>query len=107
MFARKVSITLKSNKLNEFNTIFENEVIPLLRKQPGFSDELAICSEDGTHITAISLWDNKENADKYGTAVYPRALKTIEKLFEGTPTVRNCTVIRAMSHKQVPMPVVA
>jgi len=40
MFARNVSIRLKSNILREFQQTFEKEVLPLLRKQPGFRDEI-------------------------------------------------------------------
>jgi len=36
MFARNVSIHLKSNMLSDYTRTFEKEVLPLLRKQKGF-----------------------------------------------------------------------
>jgi hypothetical protein len=36
------------------------DVLPLLRKQNGFKDEIAFSGPGGTDITAISLWDNKQ-----------------------------------------------
>jgi hypothetical protein len=36
MFARFVSMRLKSGNLTEFNRILEKEVIPLLQRQKGF-----------------------------------------------------------------------
>ena len=36
MFARNVSIHLKSNMLSEYGHVFESQILPLLRKQKGF-----------------------------------------------------------------------
>ena len=40
MFARNVSIHLKSNMLSDYTRTFEKDVLPLLRKQNGFKDEI-------------------------------------------------------------------
>jgi hypothetical protein len=42
MFARNVSIHLKSNTLSDYTRTFDKETLPLLRKQKGFKDEI-IC----------------------------------------------------------------
>jgi hypothetical protein len=90
MFARGVYIRLKPNSIAEFNGILENEVLPLLRKQKGFRDELALVAPNGSEVVAISLWDQKENADAYGREAYPEVLKTlgkvVDELLKFTPT---------------------
>ena len=60
MFARNVSIHLKSNMLSDYTRTFEKDILPLLRKQKGFKDEITFSSPGGIDVTAISLWDNKE-----------------------------------------------
>ena len=40
MFARHVSMQLKPNTRAEFNQTIENEILPLLKKQHGFQDEI-------------------------------------------------------------------
>ena len=40
MFTRHVTMKLKADSAAEFNRIIENEVLPLLRKQKGFRDEI-------------------------------------------------------------------
>ena len=40
MFTRHVTMKLKANSAAEFTRIIENEIIPLLRKQKGFRDEV-------------------------------------------------------------------
>ena len=42
MFARNVSIHLKSNMLSDYTRTFENDILPLLHKQKGFKDEITL-----------------------------------------------------------------
>jgi heme-degrading monooxygenase HmoA len=107
MFARNVSIKLKPNTLNDFSQAFEKEVVPMLRKQAGFRDEIALASDDGIQVTTISLWDSKDRADAYNTGSYPAVLKSVEKFLDGPPTVRVSNVINSTSHKLTAAAVVA
>jgi heme-degrading monooxygenase HmoA len=98
MFARHVSIRLKSNNTAEFTRTLENEVIPLLRKQRGFRDEITFVTPGGSDVIGISLWDTKENADAYNRGSYPEVLKTLTKVIEGTPQVRTFEVSNSTFH---------
>ena len=93
MFARNVSVRLKPNTLAEFTKIFENEILPTLKKQPGFRDELAFTGESGNHVVAISLWDTKEQADAYEMSTYPTLLKALNNVLDGPPKVRPQNVL--------------
>jgi hypothetical protein len=44
MYARNVSLKLKANSAPEFARLIEKEIIPLLRKQKGFQDEISFVS---------------------------------------------------------------
>jgi len=46
MFARKVSMHLKPDGVAEFTRKLEKDVIPLLRKQNGFQDEITFVATD-------------------------------------------------------------
>ena len=50
-------------------------------------------------MTAISLWDSKEQAEVYDKAEYPKVLKSLEKFVEGAPQVHVGTVINSTLHK--------
>ncbi|HXB20931.1 MAG TPA: hypothetical protein VNV88_06090 [Candidatus Solibacter sp.] len=106
MFARNVSIRLKPNTLNDFTQTFENEVLPILRKQAGFRDEIVLAGDD-TYVTAISLWDSKEQAETYNTNAYPAVLKAMDKFLEGQPKVRVSSVIHSTFHRVTPVGVAA
>ena len=99
MFARNVSIRLKPNSVAEFTRLTENESIPTLRKQKGFRDQIAFVVPGGTEAVAISLWDNKENAEAYDRDGYPGVLKALGKVVEGTPQVRTYEVSNSTFHK--------
>jgi hypothetical protein len=99
MFARNVSIHLKPNMLSDYSRAFDKDVLPLLRKQKGFKDEITFSSPGGTDVTAISLWDNKANAEAYNTNAYPEVLKTLARFIEGTPKVQTGEVVNSTFHK--------
>ncbi len=99
MFARNVSMRLKPNSVGEFTRTFENEILPLLRKQKGFQDELTLVAQGGTEAVGISLWDEKENAETYARGTYPQVLTTLAKVIEGTPRVQPYEVSNSTFHK--------
>ena len=99
MFARNVSARLKPNSITQFTETFEKEIVPMLRKQPGFRDELTLASDDGLHVTAISIWETKEQAEAYNTAGYPEVLKTLDKVLDGPPKVRLSKITSSTLHK--------
>jgi hypothetical protein len=99
MFARNVSIHLKSNMLSDYTRTFEKDVLPLLRRQNGFKDEITFAGAGGVDVTAISLWENKTDAEAYNTNTYPQVLKTIERFIEGTPKVQTSDVVNSTFHK--------
>ena len=93
MFARNVSFHLKSNMLSDYTRAFEKDVLPLLRKQNGFKDEITFAGPGGVDVTAISLWENKKDADNYNASMYPQVLKTLARFIEGTPQVHTSDVV--------------
>ncbi len=92
MFARNVHMQLKSNSATQFTQTLEKEVIPLLRKQQGFQDEIAFLVPNGTEAYSISFWESKEKADAYNRAGYPEVLKALAKVVEGTPQLQTYEV---------------
>ncbi len=71
MFARTVRMQLKPESASAFVDLMEKEVIPLLRKQDGFQDEIAFVRPSGTMAVGISLWENRDDADAYQREVLP------------------------------------
>ncbi len=93
MFARNVTFQLKPNTLSDYTRAFEKDVLPLLRKQNGFKDEITFCAQGGVDVMAISLWENKKDADNYNAIAYQQVLKTLARFIEGTPQVHTYDVV--------------
>jgi len=98
MFSRNVSMRLKPNSVAEFTKTLENEIIPLLRKQKGFQDEITFVVPGGTEAVGVSLWDQKENAEAYDRGTYPQVLNALSKVIEGTPKVQAYEVSNSTFH---------
>jgi hypothetical protein len=99
MFARRVSVHLKPHSSAALTEKMEKEVLPLLRKQPGFQDEITFLSQDGTKAFGISLWDRKESAENYVRETYPAVEKILASLVEGNPSVGSYNVSSSTFHK--------
>jgi hypothetical protein len=92
--------------LSDYTRTFERDVLPLLRKQKGFKDEITFAGPGEVDVTAISLWENKTDAEAYNTTTYPEVLKTLARFIEGTPKVQTSDVVNSTFHK-IAVPVTA
>jgi heme-degrading monooxygenase HmoA len=99
MFTRHVTMKLKANSAAEFTRIIENEIIPLLRKQKGFRDEVTFVATGRSETVANSFWETKEDAEAYNSAGYQEVLKTLSKAIDGTPKVETFEVANSTFHK--------
>jgi len=99
MFARNVRMHLKPNSTAQFTQTLEKEVLPVLRRQEGFKDEVAFIIPGGTDAFAISFWQSKENAEAYSRTGYPEVLKALGKVVEGTPELQTYEVSNSTFHK--------
>jgi heme-degrading monooxygenase HmoA len=98
MFARYISIHLKSNMFSDYTRAFEHDVLPLLRKQKGFKDEITLSNPGSLDVVAISVWENKANAEAYNTNTYPEVLKTFARMIDGTPKVQTFESVTSTFH---------
>jgi heme-degrading monooxygenase HmoA len=90
---------LKPNTKADFTNKLQAEIIPLLRKQKGFLDEITFVNAAGKEAFAVSLWDNKENAEAYNRGSYVEVTKILATLVEGTPQVKTYEVANSTFHK--------
>ena len=57
-----VSFHLKPGRAG-VHQLLDQDVIPVLRKQKGFQDEISLVAAGGAEAVGISVWDLKENAE--------------------------------------------
>ncbi len=92
MYARQVAMKLRPNVRTGLTRILESEIVPGLRTQKGFKDELTIVSADGKDALAVSLWETRESAEAYGRKPYIEVCKVLSTLVRGEPRVKTFEV---------------
>ena len=98
MIARNVTMHLKPNSAEEFTQTFQKQIIPLLRQQKGFQDEITFIVPGDRDAVGVSFWDKQENADAYSQGAYPEVVRVLGKVLDGTPQVQNLQVSNSTFH---------
>ena len=70
--------------------LFESEVMPALRRQKGFKEELTLMS--GTDSIGISVWEDRNSAESYQESTFPKLLEKLKPVIEGAPRVETYDV---------------
>jgi hypothetical protein len=99
MFVRKVSMRLRAGSVAEFTRKMDDEIIPLLRKQSGFLDEITLLAQSGKEVYAYSFWENSDEAEKYEKLAFPEATKLLSTVIEGTLRIHTYVVANSTFHK--------
>jgi heme-degrading monooxygenase HmoA len=99
MFARKVSLRLRPDTAGQFLQRMEEQIIPLLRKQQGFLDELTLLSHGGKEIYAYSFWESSEDAERYDRTAFREVTGLLSGLIEGPVRVHTYMVANSTFHK--------
>src|SRR2546428_12200784 len=104
MIARNVTMRLKANSVAEFTQTLEKEIIPLLRRQKGFQDEITFTVPGAKETVGISFWDTQENADAYSRGGYQKVPKApVERLDGKTPGPNRVVVNFTVPTSAVPV----
>jgi len=85
-YVRNVDFQVKAGKNPEFLKVFNDDVLPMLKQQPGFRHELAMM--DGSHAVGISVWQDRASADTYHAKTYPEVLKKLTPMIERAPDIK-------------------
>jgi hypothetical protein len=87
------------NLFSDYTRTLEKDVLPLLRKQKGFTDEITLSNPGSLDVIAISMWDNRADAEAYNTNTYPEVLKSFARIIDGTPKVQTFEAVTSTFRK--------
>jgi heme-degrading monooxygenase HmoA len=93
MYTRNVRLKFRAGSTNEFRQLLEQQIIPLLRTQKGFRDEITLVSSKRNEAIAISFWDNRENADAYNHVACLDVSRVLSKVIVSLPIVDTFEVV--------------
>ncbi|MGC2473492.1 MAG: hypothetical protein WA485_04105 [Candidatus Sulfotelmatobacter sp.] len=93
MFARILEVTPKLEKKDELIKTIRQEILPILKKQPGFLEFLPFVPEIAKeHMIAITLWTEKREAERYVVEAFPKVEQILKPFLSEPATVRMYTV---------------
>lgn len=95
MFAHKLAMYLKNDGALAFKHKIEGDIIPLLRKQKGFLEEITFLYLNGREVHAFSLWESAEHAEVYNRRAYPEVVRMLASVIEGAPLVQTFEVLNS------------
>jgi len=100
MFTRTIGVNLKHDAKPAFFKKFKAEVLPILKKTPGFFDLVVLENEtEPTKIFTVSFWENKKHAEYYEKEWYPKVKAMIETSFASPPVMKYYTLDETFSEK--------
>jgi hypothetical protein len=94
MFTRRDILNIKSGSAAEAGRIFNDEVIPALRRQKGMCHDDIFISPVLSEAVLNSYWNTQECAESYGRTTYPEA-----KVLEGKPQVETFNLSSSTFHR--------
>ncbi len=86
MFTRVVELVSKQSKARELSSTINDKIVPILKKQAGFEDEIVLVSDaDSNRVLALSFWKTREDAERYQRKQYKSVRETLESVLEAEP----------------------
>src|SRR2546430_12861386 len=100
MFTRVVELTSNPRKSRELSSAINEKIVPILKKQAGFVDEIVLVSDaDSNRVLALSFWKTREDAERYQREQYNRVREPLQSLLEAEPVVRTFDVHTSTGHR--------
>jgi len=100
MFTRLVEINTKYGKTREVAEMIQEKVLPILKKQPGFLDEIVLLSTtELNRIVALSFWKTAEDAELYRRENFLKVEELLKPMLEVAPKIFTFDVDLFTTHK--------
>jgi heme-degrading monooxygenase HmoA len=106
MFARMVNLIVKPGRLQDLCRAIDEVASIIVKQQSGFVDHWTMISEEEPRLVSIiSLWETREDAQRYEREAFPKVREILLPIIETPPVVRtfDCISVResAPSRKTV------
>lgn len=92
MYLMFIEGELHEGKKDEFVKAWKGQILPLLKKQDGFVDEILLFEEGSHHPCGLSFWRSREACEHYQREVFPQSKHFVQHLMHGKPKTRSFEV---------------
>jgi len=91
---------LKPKMAAQFKQTMESEILPMLKRQQGFHDEMVLMSPDGREAIGIRIWDSQQAAETYSQQSYTEIKQKLSNVTASAPTLKTYDVFVTSLQKQ-------
>jgi heme-degrading monooxygenase HmoA len=89
----ELSILSVARAKQKFSRNYQNKLLPILRVQPGFVDEIVLQSDvEPDRFLTLSFWKTREQTELYNQQAYPAVKEVLRASLETDPVVRTFNV---------------
>ncbi len=104
MFARILEIAPKPDSKEELINALNEEIVPILKQQPGFLESLAFVPVNkADRMVSITFWAEDHFAEKYAKEVFPKVEQILKPFLAVPINVKTYTVESILSKRFVDM----
>ena len=98
MISRIVTCHIKPEKLNEFRTTVNQQLLPSIQKQHGFVD--VVESIDPTTGTCVcnTFWNSRQDVENYDRTLFQEVATVLTPLLQNDPTIQTLNVENSTLH---------
>ena len=100
MYTRIVECHVKPGRKQEATARMNGEILPILQKQPGFVDMIALIDEhDPERLVVLSFWTTKEDAERYHREHFSHVSDLLKPLLAAAPKVETFNLETWTTHR--------
>jgi heme-degrading monooxygenase HmoA len=100
MFTPIVECQVKASMGEEAFKKLRLDVLPILQKQPGFIDLIALRDgNDQQRVVCLSFWNTKESAEQYHREEYDPIVQMLRSLLSTNPALEALHVEISTAHR--------
>src|SRR5262245_20515712 len=79
-------------KKEEFIILWTDQILPTLKKQTGYVDEILLFGDETLEGVGLSFWKTKKDAERYQREIFSQQADKVKHLLAGPPKIRNFNV---------------
>jgi quinol monooxygenase YgiN len=100
MFARVMECQSKADRSDQVGNKLENEVLPILQKQPGFVDFITLSDKTNPErLVCISFWTSQQDTEEYNRQHYDTITDMLKRVLESPLTLETFAVNASTVHR--------
>jgi hypothetical protein len=100
MFSRIVNFLGRPGQTRQLKDLLRTRVLPTLRVQPGFVDEITLFSDtEPDRVLTLDFWKTRGDAERFSEEVYPRVKELLYASLFTDPVVSTFNVETSVACK--------